>query len=180
MEKYRDHGLEQCGLRQSCQRAVQFVQANAVSLLDTIRSAQDDNDELGLYLQLLQLPGLGYAKAGFFHQLVTSNGTIGCFDRHNMKMYGIDQKVFSRIPNTAELLELRASLYKETCVLAGGSCPMWNNWCAFIALKYPKFFLDAEHVSRYHVECITGESRDDTENSVGDTIPLTDEILWTN
>ena len=39
-----------------------------------------------------------------------------------------------------------------------GTENLWNSWCSMIAEKYPKDFVDANHVSEVHYTFLTGEN----------------------
>lgn len=134
---------------------------------ETILWAQDNAHDLWLYVNLFdgrevnhalhyftQIPGIGLVKAGFLAQLLTGKG--GCIDVHNAKLYGVD---LSKLKITAkekpETKERKIDLYVKTCENIGGSQYLWDEWCAFVASKYPTKFKDAEDVSKLHVSAIT-------------------------
>jgi hypothetical protein len=70
-------------------------------------------------------------------------------------MFGIDKKDLT-VPKKAKLAEkLRKSHeYMHLCEKLGGTEYLWNNWCKFIADKYPNKFANAHAVSRVHVDAI--------------------------
>jgi len=104
--------------------------------------------------ELVQLPGFGIVKAGFFAQLLLPWGDIGCLDRHNLRLYGLAENAFARIPASAEGLDKKIRVYLEVCQDLGGSEKLWDAWCHYMAALRPKSFPDAETVSKLHVQCI--------------------------
>ena len=136
---------------------------------NTIRWVQENAHDLWLYANLFegrevnhalhyftQIPGLGLVKAGFLAQLLTGKG--GCIDIHNAKLYGVDlSQVNITGKEKLETKERKIDCYVKTCEDIGGSQYLWDEWCAFVASKYPTRFKDAEDVSKLHVSAITQE-----------------------
>jgi len=126
---------------------------NSTNLTDLAKS-------LSLMKIFLKVDGLGLAKAGFVCQLVA--GLVGCMDVHNIKTYGVDANSLKlnknatgkrgRENNTKKLHE-----YITLCHNYGTE-NLWNSWCSMIAEKYPKDFVDANHVSEVHYTFLTGEN----------------------
>ena len=102
---------------------------------------------------LMDIPNIGLAKAGFILQMCI--GKVGCIDCHNQNMFGIDKKDLT-VPKRAKLAEkLRKSHdYINMCEKLGGTEYLWNNWCKFIAGKYPNKFDNAHAVSKVHVDAV--------------------------
>ena len=106
-------------------------------------------------MRLVQLPGFGIVKGAFFVQLVL--GITGCLDLWKLLRAGLDAKLFSRIPASAEALQTRIVTYVQTVEQLGGSESLWNSWCATLSVERPQRWPDAESVSQFHVTCICGE-----------------------
>ena len=104
-------------------------------------------------LSVSSIPGIGIVKAGFVLQLCISK--VGCLDTHNLRMFGFSDSAFKFSKTTTRNTALaKARLYIETCEKLGGSEFLWDNWCEFIASKYPKHFTSADQVSQMHVDLI--------------------------
>lgn len=103
--------------------------------------------------RMVELPSIGVVKAGFVLQML--GYAVGCLDRHHLQLAGLDSRIYSRIPTSADALTLRLQTYIATCERLGGAAYLWNSWCSLIAMKYPGHFVSAEAVSAYHVRCVT-------------------------
>jgi len=57
-------------------------------------------DEEAVLRGIVELPGFGVVKAGFWVQLAC--GSVGCLDRHNLRRAGLRENTFERIPASAE------------------------------------------------------------------------------
>lgn len=101
---------------------------------------------------IVELPGFGIVKAGFFCQLLGFD--VGCLDRHNLRLAGLQERTFQRIPASAEGLTAKIEIYLDLCQRLGGSEYLWNRWCTHLSQIRPKVFPTPEHVSKLHVECI--------------------------
>jgi hypothetical protein len=118
---------------------------------------------ISLMKVFLKIPGLGLPKAGFVCQLVT--GLVGCMDVHNIKTYGIDPKTLILNKNLKSLKSKtnnRRKIEKYITLCHDyGTENLWNSWCSMIADKYPKDFVDSNHVSEVHYTYLTGEYNDE-------------------
>lgn len=114
---------------------------------------------ISLMKVFLKIPGLGLPKAGFVCQLVT--GLVGCMDVHNIKTYGIDPKTLILNKNLKSLKSKtnnRRKIEKYITLCHDyGTENLWNSWCSMIADKYPKDFVDSNHVSEVHYTNLIGE-----------------------
>ena len=124
----------------------------------TRRQDTGDNADIteAAIARLVDLPGFGIVKAAFMAQLVLGLG--GCLDRHNLRKAGLDERIFQRIPSTAEGLHARIKTYVQTCLALGGSEALWNQWATMLSVARPASFPTADHVSRWHVTCLCGDS----------------------
>jgi hypothetical protein len=100
--------------------------------------------------RLLEIPGLGIAKAGFVRQLL--HGDVGCLDTHNLKLYGLNARAFRTDCSVVALTE-RLQTYENLCTVIGTE-QLWDGWCEHVAALRPKVWRDAETVSRFHVTCL--------------------------
>lgn len=131
-----------------------WLEGNSERLYNRVRLANSDRKILR---EFLEVPGLGMVKAGFACQLY--NGSIGCIDSHNIKLYGIP---LSALRYTAKLLpdtqKRKQKQYIELCHGLGGSALLWTRWCDYLATLRPERWPDGETVSRFHVETLRGDS----------------------
>ena len=131
------------------------------SMLAVINSSNltDHAKSISLMKIFLKIPGLNLAKAGFVCQL--SAGLVGCMDIHNIKTYGVAAKSLEYNKNCTTSRGLdnnRKKLIKYINLCHDyGTENLWNSWCSMIATKYPKTFVDNNHVSELHYTYLTGE-----------------------
>jgi hypothetical protein len=114
------------------------------------------SDEI-LLEELLAIPGLGLAKAGFLAQLCW--GRIGCLDTHNLRRLGIDPKAVTvgakpKTPKGVQGYRRRIDTYVSTCRFVGGSEVLWDDWCTYVADRQPKRYDGAEDVSAWHLQAL--------------------------
>jgi len=151
-EQERTMGVEAPSLQQQIKRdAFEYIKSNRKYLHKILYdNSLSDAEKL---LSMTSIPGIGIVKAGFILQLCT--GKVGCLDVHNLKMFGFSESAFKFSKSVKQNTALaKCNLYIETCEKLGGSRYLWNNWCRFIADKYPKHFTSAEQVSQMHVDLI--------------------------
>ena len=135
------------------------------SMLAVINSTNltDHAKSISLMKIFLKIPGLNLAKAGFVCQL--SAGLVGCMDIHNIKTYGVAAKSLEYNKNCTTSRGLdnnRKKLIKYINLCHDyGTENLWNSWCSMIATKYPKTFVDNNHVSELHYTYLTGEYNDE-------------------
>ena len=151
-DEERSLGIQAPSLKQKIKRdAFEYIHSNYKQLHKDIF-----NPNLSLAEKILSvssIPGIGIVKAGFVLQLCI--GKVGCLDVHNLKMFGFSESAFKFSKTTTKNTALaKARLYIETCEKLGGSEFLWDNWCEFIAAKYPKHFTSADQVSQMHVNLI--------------------------
>lgn len=98
----------------------------------------------------LQIPGIGLAKAGFCCQLF--EGSVGCLDSHNTDNYDVSPGMLTlNKAATPETVNAKVVTYVEWCAKRRSEF-LWNRWCTLIANKQPKRWVNADHVSKVHVE----------------------------
>lgn len=151
-EQERWMGIESPSLKQQIKRdAFEFINTNKKFLYENMY-----HNNLSVAEQILSMtsiPGIGIVKAGFIVQLCT--GQVGCLDVHNLRMFGLTESTFKFSKTVKQNTALaKINLYIETCKKLGGSEFLWDNWCEFIAKKYPQHFASAEQVSQMHVDLI--------------------------
>ena len=123
------------------------------------KNLTDHAKSISLMKIFLKVEGLGLAKAGFVCQLV--GGLVGCMDVHNIKTYGVKSnslKLNKNLSSTKGLENNRRKVEKYITLCHDyGTENLWNSWCSMIADKYPKDFIDSNHVSEVHYTYFTGE-----------------------
>ena len=151
-EEERTLGIQAPSLKQKIKRdAFEYIHANYKQLHKDI--FDPDLSLAEKILSVSSIPGIGIVKAGFVLQLCI--GKVGCLDTHNLRMFGFSDSAFKFSKTTTRNTALaKARLYIETCEKLGGSEFLWDNWCEFIASKYPKHFTSADQVSQMHVDLI--------------------------
>ena len=151
-EEERTLGIQAPSLKQKIKRdAFEYIHANYKQLHKDI--FDPDLSLAEKILSVSSIPGIGIVKAGFVLQLCI--GKVGCLDTHNLRMFGFSDSAFRFSKTTTRNTALaKARLYIETCEKLGGSEFLWDNWCEFIASKYPKHFTSADQVSQMHVDLI--------------------------
>lgn len=146
-------------------KTYQWLNDNQDSLPSMYNAIKRLTDEESLSL-LIAIPGIGLAKGGFILQIV--NGSVGCIDSHNIRVYNNlignlikdNPKGFikgslkgSILINDSFIKRLIPLGYISICNHLGTEA-LWDNWCQMISDKYPKHFKDADDVSMYHYECL--------------------------
>lgn len=115
-------------------------------------------DVVDLMRELMKVPGLGLAKAGFVVQLTA--GAVGCMDAHNLKRFGIPASflVIPKRVRTADQIAVtdeRITAYVALCETHGGCAELWDSWCDLLAAKNPKRYASGAEVSRLHITFLT-------------------------
>jgi len=107
---------------------------------------------------LLTIPGLGIVKAGFVAQLLGHD--VGCIDTHNARIYGVKIESY-RITSkhTAKTRLAKIASYLALCKGLGGAQHLWDTWCHYVAEEQSEHFVDAEEVSKAHVEWILDQTK---------------------
>lgn len=98
---------------------------------------------------LLDIPGIGLAKAGFIAQLVY--GVSGCIDTHNLVRFGIPARRFT--PHIAALTPRNRAKhiaeYNNAVERCGGTEQLWDDWCAYVAAN--QGYGTADEISAMHL-----------------------------
>ena len=135
-----------------------FIHGQMMAVIKS-KNLTDHAKSISLMKIFLKIDGLGLAKAGFVCQLV--GGLVGCMDVHNIKTYGVEANSLKLNKNlkTSKGLENNRRKVEKYITLCHdyGTENLWNSWCSMIADKYPKDFLDSNHVSEVHYTYLTGE-----------------------
>jgi len=122
--------------------AVQHVWASRESLYRQYRTM----DAVSFWnLCIDTVPGLGMVKAAFTVQMLYNE--LGCIDTHNLRMLGLDRNAVSGKSKRKREQYLQIQSVRS-------SEQWWNDWCDFVATKYPARYSDGEQVSRLHVEAV--------------------------
>ena len=116
------------------------------ALYRRLRAANNDAERMDI---LLDVPGLGLAKAGFTLQLW--NGGGGCIDIHNIRAYNPPKSLLSLPGSATRSLRVRKiNDYLSWCSELG-SRTLWDNWCDNLAARGHSFE-NGHAVSEAHVE----------------------------
>ena len=103
--------------------------------LAVINSSKPDNEKAYSLMNIfLRIDGLGMVKAGFVCQLTA--GLVGCIDLHNIRLYGIDEKIL-KLPKSLKSKEIKdekINKYISICHNIGTE-NLWDTWCNFLATK---------------------------------------------
>jgi hypothetical protein len=140
--------------------AYMFVDENQQTIFDNAMALYDGHAdpivcERELIAYFATLPGLGLVKGGFVVQLAFGLG--GCIDRHNVAMLGADVNLlradlFKNGSHKARAKRL--DKYQALLASAGGTEMLWDNWCEYVADKFPNIYESGFAVSRLHVEAL--------------------------
>ena len=125
-----------------------FIHNQYLAVINSNKS--DDDKAYSLMNIFLRVKGLGMVKAGFVCQL--SAGLVGCIDLHNIRLYGIDEKVL-KLPKslkTKKLRDDRINKYISICHNIGTE-NLWDTWCDYLSTKSPKWS-DGFEVSKVHYD----------------------------
>jgi hypothetical protein len=102
-----------------------------------------------LVAYLATLPGLGLAKAGFVAQLAF--GRTGCLDTHNLRRFGYGAYAFAHLKRRKPAGQLAlARKYVAAVAQCGGTGPLWDTWCQYVAERQPARYESAWQVSELH------------------------------
>ncbi len=112
-------------------------------------TANDDTAADLILAELMRVPSLGPAKAGFVAQMIY--GLSGCIDTHNLARFNLPARameVHKRNP-----ARCRATLrdYNAFCRKVGGTEALWDGWCAYLAERDPVNYPSAYRVSELHL-----------------------------
>ena len=113
-----------------------FIYNQYLAVINSNKS--NDDKAYSLMNIFLRVEGLGMVKAGFVCQL--SAGLVGCIDLHNIRLYGIDEKVL-KLPKslkTKKLRDDRINKYISICHNIGTE-NLWDTWCDYLSTKSPKW-----------------------------------------
>ncbi len=133
-------------------KGVKYLDANYDALWCDAHTSSTDAELLTVFLRI---PGMALVKAGFLCQIF--NGTVGCIDTHNIKLYDVPLSAL-RYCYTAKASTQAAKVrqYVELCNGLGGSHALWSRWCDYVAQRRPFNWTDGAEVSQFHVDVITG------------------------
>ena len=125
-----------------------FIYNQYLAVINSNKS--NDDKAYSLMNIFLRVEGLGMVKAGFVCQL--SAGLVGCIDLHNIRLYGIDEKVL-KLPKSLKTKKLRDdSINKYISICHNiGTENLWDTWCDYLSTKSPKWS-DGFEVSKVHYD----------------------------
>jgi hypothetical protein len=101
---------------------------------------------------LLDIPGIGFAKAGFIAQMIY--GCSGCIDTHNLVRFGLKPRSFTQYiaALTPRNRQKHIARYNATVAQCGGTARLWDDWCEYVAER--QGYGTAEDVSAMHLVAI--------------------------
>jgi len=155
MEDVKENGINSKFLWGNKRKAYAYITKRKAFIhnqyLAVINSSKSDTEKAYSLMNIfLRVDGLGMVKAGFVCQL--SAGLVGCIDLHNIRLYGIDEKVL-KLPKslkTKTLRDDRINKYISICHNIGTE-KLWDTWCNYLSTKSPKWS-DGFEVSKVHYD----------------------------
>lgn len=119
--------------------------------LAVVNSNKSDSDKAYSLMNIfLRIDGLGMVKAGFVCQL--SAGLVGCIDLHNIRLYGIDEKIL-KLPKSLKSQDIKdekINKYISICHNIGTE-NLWDTWCNSLATK-SSVWSNGFEVSKVHYD----------------------------
>jgi len=108
--------------------------------------ALDDGHLIFWHYAMDVLCGMGMVKAAFCVQMLFNK--LGCIDIHNARELGYDKcpagKAMKQRPIYLNIQSVKTSQQ------------WWDDWCVFLAKKWPGQFTSGDHVSSLHATAIIG------------------------
>ena len=155
MADVKQHGINSKFLWGNKRRAYEYITKRKDFIhnqyLAVINSSKSDTEKAYSLMKIfLRVDGLGMVKAGFVCQL--SAGLVGCIDLHNIRLYGIDEKIL-KLPKSLKSQDKRdekINKYISICHNIGTE-NLWNTWCDYLSTKSPKW-CDGFEVSKVHYD----------------------------
>lgn len=170
MEDYRIRGLDSKYVWGFKKDTLVWLNANGYELYQKLMELKDakfgigrglaDNTERDRRMMalLVEVPGLGLAKAGFVMQMVF--GRVGCIDIHNLRRLrtvSVKDVQFTKMATDKTKLK-KINNYVSICKHNNSTQRLWDQWCEQLTQKQcNKGRFDSGHdVSRYHVTALMG------------------------
>lgn len=155
MADVKQHGIDSKFLWGNKRKAYSYITKRKAFIhnqyLAVINSSKPDDEKAYSLMNIfLRVDGLGMVKAGFVCQL--SAGLVGCIDLHNIRLYGIDEKVL-KLPKSLKSKDKRdekINKYISICHNIGTE-KLWDTWCDYLSTKSPKWS-DGFEVSKVHYD----------------------------
>lgn len=137
-----------CGLTGMKLAAYQYLWANRADIFEKYTACLEiDNGHLIFWEYCMDcLCGMGLVKSAFAVQMLF--GKLGCIDIHNARELG-----YTKCPTGKAKKQRPIYLHIQSIKTSEA---WWDDWCNFVAAKYPGQFKDGEHVSKLHFDCIVG------------------------
>ncbi len=169
MEDYRQNGGMSQYLFGFKRETYKYLHRHSAELYDDLmRLWRTPKKELGgtvqskdgeMMMRLLDVPGLGLAKAGFVMQMMF--GRVGCMDVHNVRrLYKVNvaDVTFSK---SAKLETKKKKVMNYVSLFTGARTTekIWDSWCEQVMWNQCNRgrFSSADEVSRLHLTVLTGE-----------------------
>lgn len=114
-------------------------------------TADDETAENAILHILMNIPGIGPAKAGFICQMIY--GLSGCLDTHNIIRFGIPERTFRGKEAKYSVKRLGQTVrdYNSFCRKVGGTAVLWDQWCEYVSNRDPVNYPTPERVSELHL-----------------------------
>lgn len=170
MDDVRTHGVNSKFLFGFKRKTYEYLQAHGEDLYDDLMALwHTPKKELGgtvktkdgaMMLRLLDVPGLGLAKAGFVMQMMF--GRVGCMDVHNVrrlyKVSASDVTISKGLKSESKKFE-KIMNYVNLFTGARTTEKIWDSWCEQVMWNQCNRgrFSSADEVSRLHLTVLTGE-----------------------
>lgn len=169
MEDVRKHGINSKYLFGFKRKTYEYLLEHGPELYDDLmRLWRTPKKELGgtvqtkdgeMMMRLLDVPGLGLAKAGFVMQMMF--GRVGCMDVHNVRrLYKVSvaDVTFSKA-SKLETKKKKVMNYVNLFTGARTTEKIWDSWCEQVMWNQCNRgrFSSADEVSRLHLTVLTGE-----------------------
>ena len=117
-----------------------------------VLAASDRGDREHAMKRLLEVPGLGLAKAGFAAQIM--GAATACLDTHNLNRLGLPG-FKSLVRASPKLVERKIKEYLAIVDAHGTAQWWWDTWCEYVAGRRNSPLKTADEVSRFHVEAVS-------------------------
>jgi hypothetical protein len=156
------HGINSKYVWGNKRKTFEWLETYPGTTHDIYRNLDSLTDDAALGI-MMEVPGLGVAKAGFVLQM--TKGRVGCLDIWNSRLYNKDTlkgKPYKKLINDNRIFKdnkLHLGFFKSrpleyTLICKSiGTDVLWDNWCNLIDKKYPKHFCH-QTSSEYHWGCL--------------------------
>ena len=167
MRDVREKGLDSEYLWGFKRDTYKYLQAHSKDLYDDLMAlwlmpkkelgGNADTKDAAMMYRLLEVPGLGAAKAGFVMQMMF--GRVGCMDVHNIRRFRNVQVKDFHFAQTAkpETKFKKLMNYVQLCKGHRSTEKLWDSWCEQLTYKTcnRNRFASGDEVSNFHWVALT-------------------------